>query len=203
MLHKNTCFTIALSLGLMMILVVTGCGSNGTLPSTVVIELPDGTTVEVDQGTGVPSLANSSWEFIRTSGTAQGLPFVTIVFGAEGELLAFENNTFAQDILGNAVIFDGSRQPTSVDGLEYAATTFGAATVDGTGFAFEGRFSAFFAGINVGAGEASAVGTFDADDSDTITGTFSFLMELTIPIEIPGANQNDSFPFVALRVVDE
>lgn len=201
--HKNACFTLALSLGLMMILVVTGCGSNGALPSTVVIELPDGTTVEVDQGSGIPSLANSSWEFIRTSGTAQGLPFVTVVFGADGELLAFENNTFSQDILGDAIIFDGSRQPTSIDGLEYAATTFGAATVDGSGFAFEGRFSAFFAGISVGAGEASAVGTFDADDPDTITGTFSFLMVITVPIEIPGANQDDSFPFVARRVVVE
>ena len=61
------------------------------------------------------------------------MPFVTVVFGANGELLAFENSTFSQDILGSTVIFDGSRQPTSMDGLEYAATTFGAATVDGTG----------------------------------------------------------------------
>ncbi len=198
---KNARFTVALSLDLMMILVVTGCGSNGTLPSTVILELPDGTTVEVDAGTGVPSLADSSWAFLRISDTGQEILFVTVVFGAEGNLVAFEDNTFSQDILGDTIVFDGSRQPTSLDGVEYAATTFGAATVDGTGFAFEGQFSVFYLGLNVGGGEAGAVGTFDADDPDTITGTFSFSMELTIPIEIPGANQSDSFSFVAHRVV--
>lgn len=201
MLYKNVGFTLAFSLCLMMIVVVTGCGSNPTLPSVVILELPDGTTVTADAGTGVPSLANSSWAFIRTSGPAQGQSLVTVTFGADGALETFDNNTFAPDILGSTVIFDGSRQPTSMDGLEYEATTFGAATVDGSGFAFDGRFSAFFAGLNVGGGEASAVGTFDAVDPDTITGTFSFSMQLTIPIPIPGANQTDSFSFIAHRVV--
>lgn len=180
---------------------LAGCGAN-TLPSTVVVELPDGTTVEVDQGAGVPELANTSWKFIRTAGEAQGLPFATISFNADGALEAFDNNTIAQEILGSTVLFDGSRHATSIDGLEYAATTFGAATNDGTGFAFEGRFTAFFFGIAVGEGEAGASGSFDPDDPDTITGTFSFSMEITVPIEIPGVNQNETFPFVAQRIIN-
>jgi hypothetical protein len=179
---------------------LAGCGSNNSLPSTVVVELPDGTTVVADQGAGVAELANSSWNFIRTAGDAQGLPFATISFNADGALDAFDNNTMAQDILGSSVLFDGSRHTTSMEGLEYAASTFGAATNDGTGFAFEGRFTAFFFGLVVGEGEAGATGTFDPDDPDTITGTFSFSMEITVPVEIPGANQNESFPFVAQRV---
>ncbi len=180
---------------------LTGCGSN-TLPSTVVVELPDGTTVVADQGSGVAELAGTSWNFIRTTGEAQGLPFVTISFNADGALEAFDNNTMAQEILGSTVWFDGLRHATAMEGLDYVATTFGAATNDGTGFAFEGRFAAFFDGLVVGKGKVSASGTFDPDDPDTITGTFSISMEITIPVEIPEADLNESFPFVAQRITE-
>ena len=102
----------AASLGLSL----AGCGSaqRSGLPETVIIELPDGTTVEAQQGAGAPSLANSRWEFFRTSSSAQSLAFVTIIFGPEGNLESFENNTIAQEIFGDTILFDGQRDRKSV-----------------------------------------------------------------------------------------
>jgi len=185
------------------LLAVTGCFSrSNSLPSTIIVELPDGTTVEVEQGDGVPSLADSSWDFYRTAGEAQSTAFVTVIFGPEGALEAFENNTIASELLGPTILFDGERHETSQEGFEYAATTFGAGTADGTGFSFEGRFTAFYAGLKVGEGEATATGTFDPDDPDVMTGTFYYATEVTLPIPIEGGDQEDEFPFIARRVVE-
>lgn len=186
-------------------LALMGCFSSNSLPSTVLVELPDGTTVEVDQGAGAPSLANSSWRFFRTSQAAQGISFVTISFGEGGTLERFDNNTIAQDLLGSIVLFDGDRHATNQQGIEYAASTFGAETNDGTGFSFEGRVTAFFVGLAIGGATANATGTFDPDDPDIMMGTFSYETEVNIPIPLPieGLNQKDEFPFLATRVVED
>ena len=187
----------------LVLFVLPGCGSRrASLPSSVIVELPDGTTAEVDQGAGAASLANSKWQFFRTAGSAQGLSFVTIVFGPEGNLESFENNTIASEILGTTIIFDGQLHSASQQGLQYAASTYGAETADGTGFTFEGRMTAFAAGIRAGEATANATGTFDPDDPDTMTGTFSFSMRVTL-LSIPEANQDDEFSFIAHRVQEE
>ncbi|RME41994.1 MAG: hypothetical protein D6788_00010 [Planctomycetota bacterium] len=179
--------------------VVTGCGFAASLPDTVTVTLPDGSTAEVDQGAGVPSLANTTWDFFNTGQAGQNLAFVRIHFDENGALSSFENNTIAQEIFGSTIRFDGQRHDTTQKGIAYEASTFGAETSDGSGFAFEGRMFAFVAGIKAGEASASAQGVFDAADPNLMTGTFTFPTEVTL-INIPEANISDSFAFLARRV---
>ena len=180
---------------------LTGCGANGAPPSTLVVELPDGTTTTVEAGSGVQSLAGTSWLFFRTAENLQAGAFATIVFGTDGNLEAFENNTLGSEIFGDEIIFDNTRRATKQFGLTYIAATYGAETADTTGFTFEGRLTAFAAGLTAGTGEATAIATFDENDPDTVRGTFRFKTEVTL-IDIPGANQDDQFSFVGRRVVE-
>lgn len=181
------------------VLCLPGCGGQAGLPDTVTIELPDGTTQEVTLGAGVPSLANSTWEFERAADTAQSTVFLTISFGPEGNLDRFEGNTIAPHIFGDTILFDGERHSTNQPGLSYAAATYGAETNDASGFAFEGILTAFAGGIQAANASASASGTFDPSDPDRMTGTFAITTEVTLT-QIPGANVDDSFNFVANRV---
>ncbi len=180
-----------------------GCGGagGGALPDAVTLELPDGTTVEVDQGAGAPSLENTTWQFYRTAGSAQSLPFVTITFGEGGTLERFDDNTFATPIFGDSVVFDGERHTTTQKGLTYSAATFGAETSDATGFTFEGRLAAFAAGIEAATATATAAATFDADDPDTVVGTFTFTSRVTLA-SIPEGNTDDEFTFIGHRVTE-
>ena len=196
-LRNGIIFAASLSLSVM------GCGSRSTgLPESVTLELPDGTTVEAEQGDGVPSLANSQWEFFRSSSSAQSIAFVTINFGPDGNLESFEENTIAQEIFGDTIQFDGQRHNTAQKGLQYAAATFGAETADAGGFAFEGRLTAFAAGFEAARATATATATFDPDDPDTIEGTFTFSTRVTIT-SIPEGDMDDEFAFVGRRVTDE
>lgn len=183
----------------------TGCDSIGgdSLPSTVVIELPDGTTVEVEEGAGAASLANTAWDFVRAAEAAQSIPFVRVRFGDNGELLRFENNRLAQEIFGDELIFDGEKHDTTQAGLAYSATTVGAETADASGFTFDAEIEAFLVGFPIGTGTATAMGSIDPDDPETMTGTFTFETEVTLPIDIPEANLNDTFTFVAQKVIEE
>jgi len=177
-------------------------GSNG-LPETVTVELPDGSTVEVEQGAGAPSLANSTWQFFQTNSSGQSAsPFVTITFGAEGNLERFDNNTIATEIFGDTIIFDGGRHNTAQKGLQYSAATFGAETADASGFTFEGRLAAFAAGFQAATGTANATATYDASDSNTVVGTFSVSTRVTIA-SIPNGNVDLEFVFVGHRVTGE
>lgn len=184
---------------------IVGCGSSANgLASEVTIELPDGTTTQVTAGAGVITLADTSWEFFATSGSTQGAPFVTINFGSEGELQAFENNTFASEIFGASIIFDGQQHPTAQDGLTYAAATYGAETSDATGFTFVGELNAFAVIIGkVADATAMATGTFDADDPDVMTGTFSFEYDITVEFPgVPTGGDSSEFSFIANRIVE-
>ena len=196
-LRKVTVFAASVSLSLV------GCGSRGStgLPETVTLELLDGTIIEVEQGTGAASLANSQWQFFRTSPSAQALAFVTINFGPDGELESFEDNTIAQEIFGDTIQFDGQRHNTAQKALQYAAATFGAETGDASGFTFEGRLAAFAAGIEAATATATATATYDADDPDTVVGTFTFSTRVSIA-SIPNGNTDDEFPFVGRRVTE-
>ena len=180
---------------------MAGCGANSKPPSSITVELPDGTTETVKIGAGAPSLANSRWYFYRTAGSAQAGAFATVVFGPDGNLEAFENNTLASNIFGTEIIFDNTRRATKQAGLSYIAATYGAETSDGNGFAFEGRLIAFAAGIQAGFGTATAAATFDEDDPDTVRGIFTFTTEVTL-ISLPEANQDEEFNFVGERVVE-
>ncbi len=182
--------------------VASGCGSaNNGLPSTITVELPDGTAEVVTLGSGVVSFADSEWQFFQTSPAAQGLPFATIIFGPDGELEAFENSTIANSIFGSNVYFDGALHPTAQTGLSYAAATFGAQTADAKGFAFEGRITAFAAGLEAASATATAVGEFEGDDINTVRGTFTFSSRVTL-LNIPEGNMDMSFDFMGTRVVD-
>ncbi len=189
-------------------LTLTACGSkNNGLPSTVTVELPDGTAVATTLGSGVISFADSRWQFFRTSATGQGAPFATIVFGPNGELASIEDNTIAAEIFGPTILFDGAKHNTSQSGLTYAAATFGAATADSQGFAFEGQITAFAAIVgDVANADMSASGTFDGDDINTVTGTFEFSFVLSSLassfVDVPEGSDADSFGFIGHRVVD-
>ncbi|MCO6439292.1 MAG: hypothetical protein J5J06_19555 [Phycisphaerae bacterium] len=181
---------------------LSGCGpSNNGLPSQLTVTLPDGSEAPVTLGSGVISLADTRWTFYQAAPNGQGAAFVTIRFGSEGQLEAFEDNTIAANIFGDTILFDGARYPTAIPGVSYAAATYGAESSDATGFAFEGRLTGFAAGLEAASGTASAVGEFDVDDPDTIRGTFSYKTEVTL-ISIPEGNQEDEFNFVGRRVVE-
>lgn len=181
---------------------IAGCGSstNG-LPSTVTVELPDGSAEVVTLGSGVVSFADSRWQFYQTSAAAQGVPFAIVRFGPEGELEAFEDNTIASSIFGSEIIFDGAKHPTTQQGLSYAAATFGAQTSDSQGFAFEGRLTAFAAMLEAANATASAVGEFDGDDINTVRGTFTFSSRMTL-LDIPEGNMDLSFDFMGTRIIE-
>lgn len=182
------------------IFAVSGC-SPATLPATVIVDLPDGTSVEVEEGAGVASLANTSWRFMRATGAAQGLPFLTISFGPQGNLERFGDNTIAPQIFGSEILFDGKKHATAMSGVSYAASTYGAETVDGSGFTFASRMTAWFGPVIVGEATATATGIFDPDDPNTMTGTFAFTTELAF-FEMPEAELDEEFFFAADKVVE-
>lgn len=202
MRHTNLFRFLTLGLTCVFFGSVTGCGSQrSSLPATVVVELPDGTSVSVEQGSGVPSLANSAWELIGANGQA----FVIIRFGPNGELTKFDDNTIASDILGTTLLFDGESHDTGVPPVQYTAVTFGAQTSTGTGFGFQGLLSASVPIIgSVGTGETSATGTFSANDPNVMTGTFTYSFEVNanLPFDIPIStdNLNGTIQFTATRV---
>lgn len=209
MQRRRNAIAVSIIVAALVPVALTGCGSSGTgLPSTVTVTLPDGTErTGVERGAGAPSLANSVWQFFRTADNAQGAAFLTIRFGPAGELERFEDNTIAQAILGSTVIFDNTRRPTGIPGLEYAAATFGAETTDATGFSFEARLNIFAPVVGeVASGDANATGVRDPDDPDMMTGTFSFdftvssLASSVLGDSISEEDLSGNFSFIAQRV---
>ena len=199
----RVCYLSAFSA--MAIAMITGCGSRNSLPSTVTVELPDNSEAQVTLGAGVLSLANSTWEFFATSGSAQGLPFVTITFGPDGNLEAFEDSTIIpQEIFGPTILFDQQRHNTAQPGLTYEAGVGGAETSDASGFAFVGILNAYAPVLGkVATATATTSGTFDADDPDVMTGMFSY--EIDVLVNFPGipADTQDEFSYIAHRVSTE
>ncbi len=205
MLNRKLHTWYVISLAALTFTAIAGCGSRGGgLPSTVTIELPDGTETQATLGAGVLSLANTKWQFFHASGSAQGPAFVTIAFGPAGNLQAFEDNTFASEYFGSTILFDAERHSTSQAGLTYFAATYGAETSDASGLAFEGLLNAFTAGIKVASARATASGTFDPDDPDTMTGEFAFVVDILVSSPgVPSDTQEQAFSFIAHRVVEE
>lgn len=181
---------------------IGGCGAASSgLPDAVTITLPDGTETQATLGSGVVTLADTRWQFFATSGASQGLPFVTIRFDEDGNLAAWEDNTIASSVLGDTVLFDGQKHNTNQPPLAYAAATYGASTSDASGFAFEGRFTGYAATFTVATGEATASGTFDPDDPNVMTGSFSYA--ITILVDFPGVPTDGldaEFTFIAHKV---
>ncbi len=181
-------------------LTVNGCGgpANNGLASEVTVQLPDGTSTTATLGSGVIALADSSWEFFTTAINGQGVPFVVITFGPNGELTEFNDNTLGADIFGSTILFDGARHNTAQSGLQYAAATFGAQTSDATGFTLAADISVFAVGLEAATATATATGMFDANDPDVMTGTFDFVSTVTL-LDIPEGNQNISISFLGRR----
>jgi len=180
---------------------VNGCGgpaSNG-LASEVTVQLPDGTETTATLGSGIISLADSSWEFFTTSINGQGIPFVVVSFGPNGELTEFNDSTLAAEIFGSTILFDGQRHDTTQAGLQYAAATFGAQTADATGFTLAADISVFAVGLEAANATATAMGEFDPDNPDIMTGTFDFVSTVTL-LDIPEGNQNLSINFLGRRL---
>ena len=204
--HQILRVTGVVALGALFVLIAASCGAglggSRGVPDSVTVELPDGSTVDAQLGAGVPSLADSSWEFYITGQATQSLPFVVISFGSQGNLERFDGNTIAREIFGDTILFDGHSHATAQAGLSYVAGTYGAETSDATGFAFEGRLTAYAAGITAATATASASGTFDSNDPDTMTGGFSFQSEVVIA-SIPNANMSESFSFIAHRATGD
>ncbi len=183
------------------IVVANGCGgpANNGLAEEVTVLLPDGTETTATLGSGVISLADSTWEFYTTSVNGQGVPFVVVTFGPNGELSEFNDNTLGAEIFGSTILFDGARHDTAQAGLQYAAATFGAQTSDATGFTLAADISVFAVGLEAATATATATGTFDANDSDVMTGTFDFVSTVTL-LDIPEGNQNLSINFLGRRI---
>ena len=195
-------FRNGVALAALLSMGILGCpSSQSALPGSLTIDLPDGTSVVVERGSGAPSLANSHWQFFRVANNAQSQAFVTIGFGPDGELESFEENTIAPEIFGDTILFDGQRHSTTQQGVEYAAATYGAETADAGGFAFEGRLTGFFSGFQAATATATASADYDPGDPDTVRGTFSFSTRVTIT-SIPEANMDDEFPFEGRRVIE-
>ncbi|MGD2108122.1 MAG: hypothetical protein PVI86_01895 [Phycisphaerae bacterium] len=187
-------------LPVVLVLTTAACNQN-SLPSTVIIELPDGTEVEVTEGAGVASLADTTWQFYQSVNGARGAVFLKITFGPQGNLEGFKDNTIAPEIFGSEILFDGEKHATGLEGVSYAASTYGAETSDGTGFTFAGRMTAWFGPIVAGEATADATGNFDPDDPDTMTGTFAFSTDVSF-FEIPEAELDEEFDFIATKIVD-
>lgn len=199
-MRSRTAFSIVLAGASLM---SAGCfGGGNSLPDSVTVALPDGTTVDATLGSGVLALADTTWDFTRVADNARGDAFARINFGPEGELASFENNTLASNIFGSTLVFDGQRHDTQQPAVQYAAATYGAETSDATGFTFEVRLTAFAAGFQAATATVSASAEFDPDDPNTVRGTFIFSSRVTL-ISIPGGNQDDTFSFEGRRVIEQ
>jgi len=187
----------------LMSLGLLGCGGSSQLPEAVTVNLPDGTQAEVTLGAGVLSLADTTWDFFQldSDGSVGRTAFVRITFGPEGELASFSNNTFVTEIFGDEIVFDGERHATSQEGVSYEAATYGAETSDASGFTFVGNLNAFAPVVGVVAeATADATGTFDAEDPDVMTGSFTFAGSTADLPGFPSESFEDEMEFLARRV---
>ncbi len=184
--------------------VLAGCGSGPSdVPGSVMVQLPDGTEVRAPLGSGVSRLADTQWDLFAASPTAQGIPFLRIRFNPNGSLRSFVDNTFAPEILGSTLLFDGRRHETKQFGLAYTAATYGAQTADGLGFGFQGRATAFAAGlVEAATARASATAMLDPDDATILRGVFTFSIHVKIT-GIPTPPAQDPINFVGYLVTEE
>ncbi|UCE60810.1 MAG: hypothetical protein JSU63_03485 [Phycisphaerales bacterium] len=183
-----------------LLCVVAGCGGGG-LPDEITVTLPDGTEQRVTLGQGVVSLADTEWDFFHVAPSGQGAPFLRLQFDENGGLSSFANNTIAQEIFGETIYFDGVQHSTSQAGLSYVAATYGAETSDGTQFTFDGRVTAYAAGLEAANATASAQGEFDAEDPDIMRGIFYFSSRVTL-LDYPEGNLDAEYSFLGRRVIE-
>ncbi len=203
MLHRNIRsgyrFAVsALSFGVLIAL--PGCFGAAT-PQTFPLELPDGTTVTVSLESGVPSLANTSWElsYANTS-----VPLVTMNFGAAGNLESFTDNHIVEEVLGSTILFDGVAHDTDFPPIQYSAFAVGA-PASGGAFVLQAHISAIAPLVGeVAFGTADADGEIDPEDPNVMTGTLSFDFELSSLaadyVTVPADSLNGEFEFTAIRV---
>lgn len=191
--------TLAFSL-----LAPAGCGSRGSnLPAALTVMLPDGTEERVTMGSGVATLADTEWDLYAVAENAQVAPFVRVRFNANGSLHSFDNNTIAREVFGSQILFDGQRHRTNQFGLDYAAATYGAETLDASGFAFTAKLTAYAAGLVEAAQvTAKASGNFDAEDPCIIRGTFNYSIRVKIS-SIPTPPAVEPFSFIGYLAKEE
>jgi len=205
MSNRNLTSRLTFVLSILVLTALSGCTGRATsLPESVIVTLPDGTQTEATLGAGVLALADTRWEFkqVYAGGQESATPFVTVVFGTNGELTAFENNTIATEIFGDTILFDGKRHETTQPGVTYTAGTFGAETSDANGFTFVGELNAYATVLGkVATATATADGTFDLTDPNTMTGTFAYDSEVLVDLPgVPADSFTDEFAYIAHRV---
>jgi len=202
MLKKTSWACGLLVLPALFCLALPGCAGKPSVPSSVDVVLPDGTTVTATLGSGVISLADSVWAFCRSATNPEcANPFVVIHFSSTGSLESFEDNTIAREIFGDTILFDGIPHNTAQPALQYVAGTFGAETSDSSGFTFEGHLTALAAGFEAAVATATAMAEFDPEDSGVVYGTFTFSSQvLLFPELFPGGNIDESFAFAGRRL---
>ncbi|MCC7293181.1 MAG: hypothetical protein IT449_14065 [Phycisphaerales bacterium] len=175
----------------------TGCGAvSSALPDSVNLSLPDDAELAAVRGGGSESLASTEWALFDARDNA----FLSyVVFDENGSLDAFvENAIIGEEVFGDRIDTDGASHPTTITGLSYAASTYG--VENDSGFAFQIRAIATFAGVKVGGGRATAVGT---RDGSRMEGTFSYktTVNQAAGVEIPaGLEGEDEFPYYGVLV---
>jgi len=183
--------------GLGVLFASARCGSvSVSLPSAVEVELPDESIESAERGEGAESLAGTQWALYDAD---SGRFLTMMVFGDDGSLDALvENSAVAEEFFGDDIIADGKSHGTDVEGLSYAAATYG--TENESGFAYEVRATARYSNIPVGRGEAYAIGTHDGE---TMQGTFGYEIRVTAPVDIAlpdGVQTQDEFDIHGVRV---
>ena len=88
---KGLITAILVALMIFTLPTINGCGAGGSaLPSSVDVDLPDGTTTTAPVGSGPSSLANTEWALFRLGATTQGAQFVRLVFDEDGGIIEID-----------------------------------------------------------------------------------------------------------------
>jgi hypothetical protein len=183
---------------LFCVALIVGCGDPG-VPESMMLQLPDGSTVEADLGSGAATLANSTWQFVNATDTGSETLALTLSFGDDGELLGVADSPLLQPLFGDAIQLDGKRHATRQAGVQNAAGAYTTESEDGEEVAIGGLAIAYVAGIEGGKANVLAFATFDEGGTDILRGHVAFSTRVTL-LEIEGADVNESLNFIGFRV---
>ena len=175
---------------------VAGCW-DASLPATLEVPLPDGTTVTAPAHSGPPSLANTTWACYRAEAPNRGAFIVRVEFGSDGRVLRFfDNAAYFPDVLGSELIPDGKTHPAAVPALVYVAESYGGENASGFGFA--APLKLFLGPIQIGSGLSYAFGEVVGDRID---GTFGYrtVLEAGSPLDVGPGRFSDEYGFYAIR----
>ncbi len=209
---------ICLSLGA---LAFAGCFGAPDLPTELDVVLPNDVRQVAQAGSGVPLLADSSWDLFRKAdeqetendampaespyggllgrGFLERLPpdtrMIRLTFDSAGVATgASENAFYVPDLIGDSLVFDGEFHPTRFPGVAYAAIPFAVTAGNQLGIALPVEVR--FLGLQVATAVAYAWGTVDGDRID---GTFGYNVDFNLLADLLLGSGADQYPVYALR----